>query len=95
MNDDPDLDEADHEPLPRIRPPRDRRQFFSRGANAVGWAALASLLGRDGLRAPAPGLDASIAAGQDALRRPRRSTSSTCTWSAGRRRWTCTTTSRR
>jgi hypothetical protein len=25
-----------------------RRQFFSRGANAVGWAALASLLGQDG-----------------------------------------------
>src|SRR4051794_35656098 len=24
-----------------------RRQFFSRGANAVGWAALASLLGMD------------------------------------------------
>ena len=23
-----------------------RRQFFGRGANAVGWAALASLLGR-------------------------------------------------
>src|SRR6516162_8980646 len=27
-----------------------RRQFFSRGANAVGWAALASLLGPDLLR---------------------------------------------
>jgi hypothetical protein len=26
-----------------------RRQFFSRGANAVGWAALASLLGTEGL----------------------------------------------
>ena len=28
-----------------------RRQFLSRGANAVGWAALASLLGREGLAA--------------------------------------------
>jgi Protein of unknown function (DUF1501) len=43
-----------------------RRQFFSRGANAVGWGALAALLGREGL-APAveaAGLDASIAAGK-------------------------------
>ena len=30
-----------------------RRQFFSRGANAVGWAALASLLG-SGDRAARP-----------------------------------------
>ena len=26
-----------------------RRQFLSRGSNAVSWAALAALLGRDGL----------------------------------------------
>jgi hypothetical protein len=37
-----------------------RRQFFSRGANAVGWAALASLLGPDRLAGAA-----SISAGQD------------------------------
>ncbi|MFO0892061.1 MAG: DUF1501 domain-containing protein [Isosphaeraceae bacterium] len=30
-----------------------RRHFFRRGAHAVGWAALASLLGRDGLIPPA------------------------------------------
>ena len=29
-----------------------RRQFFSRGSNAVGWAALAALLGREGLAPP-------------------------------------------
>ena len=29
-----------------------RRQFFSRGANSVGWAALASLMGRDAFGAP-------------------------------------------
>jgi hypothetical protein len=41
-----------------------RRQFFRRGGNAVGWAALASLLGRDGLafgaEAGAGGLDRSL-----------------------------------
>ncbi len=39
-----------------------RRQFLSRGANAVGWAALAALLGQDGL-APAArggGLEAAV-----------------------------------
>src|SRR5690349_22404535 len=43
-----------------------RRQFFSRGSNAVGWAALAALLGREGL-APAAegaGLDRSIGVGR-------------------------------
>ena len=30
-----------------------RRQFLSRGSNAVSWAALAALLGRDGLAPPA------------------------------------------
>jgi hypothetical protein len=43
-----------------------RRQFFCRGANAVGWGALAALLGREGL-APAlaaQGLDVSIPAGK-------------------------------
>ena len=46
-----------------------RRQFFSRGANAVGWAALAALLGREGLMpaAEAAGLDRSITTGQDPL----------------------------
>ncbi len=38
-----------------------RRQFLSRGSNAVGWAAMAALLGREGLapRAGAAGLEAS------------------------------------
>src|SRR3954453_4587250 len=43
-----------------------RRQFFRRGGNAVGWAALAGLLGREGL-APAAegaGLDRSIGTGR-------------------------------
>ena len=43
-----------------------RRQFLSRGSNAVGWAALAALLGREGL-APAAagaGLDRSIGVGR-------------------------------
>jgi Protein of unknown function (DUF1501) len=31
-----------------------RRQFLSRGSNAVSWAALAALLGREGLAPPAP-----------------------------------------
>ncbi len=30
-----------------------RRQFLSRGSNAVSWAALAALLGREGLVPPA------------------------------------------
>lgn len=34
-----------HEPDRRLRPLRTRRQFFSRGKNALGWAALTSLLG--------------------------------------------------
>ena len=40
-----------------------RRQFFRRGGNAVGWAALAGLLGREGLApaAEAAGLDRSLA----------------------------------
>jgi hypothetical protein len=37
-----------------------RRHFFSQGSHAVGWAALASLLGRDGARALAAGPDASV-----------------------------------
>ena len=39
-----------------------RRQFFSRGANAVGWGALAALLGSEGLMPAvgAAGLDRSI-----------------------------------
>ena len=43
-----------------------RRQFFSRGANAVGWGALAALLAREGLApdAAAAGLDGSITAGK-------------------------------
>ncbi|HKI19274.1 MAG TPA: DUF1501 domain-containing protein [Isosphaeraceae bacterium] len=37
-----------------------RRQFFARGSNAVGWAALAGLMGRDGMaRAETAGLEAS------------------------------------
>ena len=72
-----------------------RRQFFSRGANAVGWAALAALLGREGL-APAvaaAGLDTSLPPARRTSR-PRRNTSSICTWSAAPRRWTSSTTSR-
>ena len=40
-----------------------RRQFFRRGGNAVGWAALAGLLGREGLAPAAEGteLDRSVA----------------------------------
>src|SRR5271167_3595172 len=34
-----------------------RRQFLSRGSNAVSWAAFASLLGRDGLAPPALAAD--------------------------------------
>ena len=30
-----------------------RRQFFSRGANALGWAALGSLMGNEWLTKPA------------------------------------------
>jgi hypothetical protein len=43
-----------------------RRQFFSRGANAVGWGAMSALLAREGLvpSAVAAGLDRSIAAGK-------------------------------
>jgi hypothetical protein len=43
-----------------------RRQFFSRGANALGWGAMATLLAREGLvpAAEAAGLDRSIAAGK-------------------------------
>ena len=37
-----------------------RRQFFARGSNAVGWAALAALIGRDGVAlAETAGLDTS------------------------------------
>ena len=69
-----------------------RRQFLGRGVNAVGWAALASLLGEgmargDGGKGEAPRSRSTT--------RPRPNRSSTCTWSAGRRRWTCTTTSPR
>ena len=73
-----------------------RRQFFSRGANAVGWGALAALLAREGL-APAVGMPrGSTARSRPARRisRPRRNTSSICTWSAVPRRWTCSTTNR-
>ena len=74
-----------------------RRHFFSRGANAVGTAALASLLGNDfaGPRGDehAVGRRRRSRWGRTFRRRP--STSSICTWSAGRRRWTCSTTSRR
>ena len=38
-----------------------RRQFFSRGANAVGWAALASLMGTDGANNSAQAADAAKA----------------------------------
>src|SRR5882757_6362244 len=37
-----------------------RRHFFSQGSHAVGWAALASLLGRDGATAFAAGPDVSV-----------------------------------
>jgi hypothetical protein len=43
-----------------------RRHFFSRGSNAIGWAALAALLGREGLApsAEGAGLDRSIGIGR-------------------------------
>ena len=37
-----------HEPLREYVRNETRRQFFSRGSNAVGWAALAALLGGEG-----------------------------------------------
>ncbi len=40
-----------------------RRQFLSRGSNAVSWAALATLLGREGLALPAEAGDAGAKAG--------------------------------
>ena len=39
-----------------------RRHFFAQGSHAVGWAALATLLGRSGLAAPAGGNAASPSA---------------------------------
>ncbi len=64
-----------------------RRHFFAAGSHAVGWAALTSLLGERGTaRADEPAPRTHFA--------PKGATLSICTWSAGRRRWTCTTTSR-
>ena len=72
-----------------------RRQFLGRGVNAVGWAALASLLGAGRRPAGDDGKGEADAACPLDHFPPRPSRSSICTWSAGRRRWTCTTTSRR
>ncbi len=83
------FDESRHDCM-RNPPP-----VLRRGANAVGWAALASLLGGEACSAAAGAGSTGDRRRPARTSRPRPSTSSTCTWSAGRRRWTCTTTSRK
>ena len=70
-----------------------RRQFFARGARGLGVAALATAIGDD-LRA-GPSLNAPIG-GLPGLPHfaPKAKRAITCTWSARRRNWICTTTSR-
>ena len=86
--------EDDHEPVPRIRPLRDAPAVLRPGLECrrLGGAGLAAGRRRPGAAAddrpptrPRP----------DCTSPPRPSRSSICTWSAARRRWTSTTTSRR
>ena len=74
---------------------RKRGAASSRAAPGHRRLALASLLGDEAARRPGDGNGESAACRTAAFCRPRRSAPSTSTWSARRRRWRPSTTSRR
>ena len=74
-----------------------RRHFLQQTQTGLGAIALASLVARDGTRRHArspPAVVNPLAPRQPHFRRQGQAASSTCTWPARRRTWTCSTTSR-